>query len=113
MKGDVKKKMSSNRGFLDFLLEQLSLLDSVRYRAMMGEYIIYYKDKVVGGIYDDRFMVKLTKASRRMMPEAEMGMPYKGANEMIIVDNLDDREFLKDLFDAMYDELPFPRKKKS
>ena len=103
--------MASSQGYLDFILEQLSELDGITYRAMMGEYIIYYRGKIVGGIYDDRFLVKPVKAARDMMPDAETEIPYEGAKEMLLVDSVDSREFLRDLLEAMYDELPAPKKK--
>ena len=103
--------MASTRGYLDFVLEQLSELDGITYRAMMGEYIIYYQGKIVGGIYDDRFLVKPVKAARDMMPDAQPEIPYEGAKEMLLVDDVDNREFLRDLLEAMYDELPAPKKK--
>ena len=103
--------MASSKEYLEFVLEQLSLLDEVTYRAMMGEYILYYRGKVIGGIYDDRFLVKQTKSSLKMMPDACLELPYEGAKEMIMVDEIDDREFLRDLFEAMYPELPAPKKK--
>ncbi len=78
----------------------------------MGEYIIYYKGKIIGGIYDDRFLVKPVKAAKDMMPEAEMELPYEGAKEMLLVDNIDDKDFMKALLEAMYDELPAPKNKK-
>ena len=104
--------MASSKEYLDFILEQLSELDDVSYRAMMGEYIIYYRGKVVGGIYDDRFLVKPTKSAAAMMPNADMELPYDGAKEMLLVDDVDNREFLRKLLEAMYEELPEPRKKK-
>lgn len=104
--------MASRKKYLEFVLEQLSLLDDITYKAMMGEYIIYYRGKIAGGIYDDRFLVKPTKSAVAMMPEAGMEIPYEGAKEMLLVDEIDNREFLRDLFDAMYDELPTPKKKK-
>ena len=104
--------MASSKGYLDFILEQLSELDDVSYRAMMGEYIIYYRGKIVGGVYDDRFLIKPTKAAAAMMPTASMELPYEGAKEMLLVDNVENRGFLKELLEAMYDELPAPRKKK-
>lgn len=104
--------MASSKEYLEFVLEQLSLLDDITYKAMMGEYIIYYRGKIAGGIYDDRFLVKPTKSAVAMMPEAGMEIPYEGAKEMLLVDEIDNREFLRDLFDAMYDELPAPKKKK-
>lgn len=104
--------MASRKKYLEFVLEQLSLLDDITYKAMMGEYIIYYRGKIAGGIYDDRFLVKPTKSAVAMMPEAGMEIPYEGAKEMLLVDEIDNREFLRALFDAMYDELPAPKKKK-
>ena len=104
--------MASSREYLDFVLGQLSELDDVSYRAMMGEYIIYYRGKVIGGIYDDRFLVKQTKSAKKLMPEAVLELPYEGAKEMLLVDNPDDRAFLAKLFNAMVDELPATKKRK-
>ena len=104
--------MASGKEYLDFILEQLSELDDVTYRTMMGEYVIYYRGKVVGGIYDDRFLVKPVKSARAMMPDAVMELPYDGAKEMLLVDNIESREFLRELLESMYDELPAPKKKK-
>ena len=104
--------MASSKEYLDFILEQLSELDDITYRAMMGEYIIYYRGKVVGGIYDDRFLVKPVKSAVRMMPEASQELPYEGAKEMLLVDNVENKEFLHELLEAMYEELPAPKKKK-
>ena len=104
--------MASSKEYLDFILEQLSELDDVSYRAMMGEYILYYRGKIIGGIYDDRFLVKPTPSARAMMPQAEMELPYEGAKGMLVVDNVESRDFLTALIDAMYDELPASRKKK-
>ena len=87
-------------------------MDDISYRSMMGEYIIYCRGKVVGGIYDDRFLVKPTKSVAAMMPNADMELPYEGAKEMLLVDDVEDREFLRKLLEAMYDELPAPKKKK-
>ena len=104
--------MASSKEYLDFILEQLSELDDISYRTMMGEFIIYYHGKVVGGIYDDRFLVKPTKSAVAMMPEADLELPYEGAKEMILVDDVENKEFLRDLLEAMYVELPAPKKKK-
>lgn len=104
--------MASGREYLDFILEQLSGLENVTYRAMMGEFIIYYRGRIVGGIYDDRFLVKPTKSALAMMPDAGREIPYEGAKEMLLVDNVDNREFLAELLTAMYEELPAPKKKK-
>ena len=104
--------MASNREYLDFILEQLSGLENITYRAMMGEFILYYRGKIIGGIYDDRFLVKPTKSALAMMPDADREIPYEGAKEMLLVDNVDNREFLTELLTSMYDELPEPKKKK-
>ena len=103
--------MASSKEYLDFILEQLSQLEEVTYRAMMGEYIIYYRGKIVGGIYDDRLLVKPVKSAVSLMPSATYELPYEGAKEMLLVDNVDSKEFLTELFNAMYDELPAPKKK--
>ena len=103
--------MASTKDYLEFILEQLSELDEISYRAMMGEYVLYYRGKVFGGIYDERFLVKPTKAAREMMPDADMELPYEGAKEMILVDDVDNKEFLRNLLEAMYNELPAPKKK--
>ena len=104
--------MASSKDYLDFVLEQLSELEDVSYRAMMGEYIIYYRGKVVGGIYDNRFLVKPTKSAVGMMPEASLELPYEGAKEMLLVDNVENKGFLRELLEAMYEELPAPKKKR-
>ncbi len=104
--------MASHKEYLDFVLEQLSALESVTYRAMMGEFIIYYRGKIIGGIYDDRFLVKPTKAAIARMPNADREIPYEGAKEMLLVDNVDSREFLTELLEAMVEELPAPKARK-
>ena len=105
--------MASSKEYLDFILGQLSELDEITYRAMMGEFIIYYRGKIIGGIYDDRLLVKPVKAAIRYMPTAPYELPYEGAKEMLLVDEVDNREFLTDLFNAMYEELPAPKPKNS
>ena len=104
--------MASSKEYLDFILEQLSGLENITWKAMMGEYILYYRGKIIGGIYDDRRLVKPVKAALDMMPDADREIPYEGAKEMLLVDNVDNREFLRELLEAMYDELPAPKKKK-
>ena len=104
--------MASNKEYLDFILEQLSGLENVTYRAMMGEYILYYRGRIFGGIYDDRFLVRPVKSAMAMMPDADREIPYEGAKEMLLVDNVDNREFLTELVAAMYRELPAPKQKK-
>lgn len=98
--------MSSTKEYLDFILEQLSDLDEISFRAMMGEYIIYYRGKVVGGIYDDRFLVKPTKSAMEMMPNADMEQPYDGAKQMILVDDFDNRGVMYRLIQAIWEDLP-------
>ena len=104
--------MTSSKDYLEYVLEQLSHLDDISHRAMMGEYIIYYRGKIIGGIYDDRLLIKPVKSAMEMMPDAEMELPYDGAKEMLLVDDVENREFLKELIEAMYDELPAARKRK-
>ena len=103
--------MATSKGYLEYVLEQLSGLPEISHRAMMGEYVLYYRDKVIGGIYDDRLLLKPTKAAERILPDAECDIPYEGAKEMLLVD-VDDREALTKLVEAMYPELPAPRKRK-
>ena len=105
--------MASSKEYLNFILEQLSGVDNITYRAMMGEFIIYYNRKIVGGIYDDRFLVKPVKSAIAMMPDADYEIPYEGGKKMLMVDGVDNRELLKELIEAMYDELPEPKIKKS
>ena len=101
--------MASSKEFLNYILEQLSELDDITYRAMMGEYIIYYKGRIAGGIYDNRFLVKPVKAAVTLLPDAPFEKPYEGAKEMLLIENIDDRELLAKLFNAMYNELPAPK----
>lgn len=104
--------MASSKDYLEYVLEQLSEADDVTSREMMSEYILYFRGKVIGGIYDNRFLVKPVQAARNMMPDAPEELPYDGAKPMLMVENIEDREFLKELFEAMYDELPAPKSKK-
>lgn len=104
--------MASSKEYLNFIIDQLSGLEDVTYRAMMGEYIIYYRGKIVGGIYDDRFLVKPVAAAKKLMPNAYYELPYEGAKEMMLVDDVDNREFLCSLIESMYNDLPAPKKKK-
>ena len=103
--------MASSKEYLDFILEQVSL-DNVSYKAMMGEFIIYYKGKIIGGIYDDRLLVKPVQSAINYMPNAVYELPYDGAKEMLLIDDVDNKEFLIGLFDAVYDDLPAPKPKK-
>lgn len=103
--------MASRKEYLEFILEQLSDLEDITYKPMMGEFILYYRGKIVGGIYDDRLLVKPVKAAVSYMPSATYELPYEGSKEMLHVENVDNREFLTGLFNAMYDELPAQRKR--
>ncbi len=100
--------MASTKEYLTYILEQLSGLDDVRYRAMMGEYILYYRGKVVGGVYDNRLLLKPTPSARALLPDAPMELPYEGAKAMLLAD-ADDRELLASVLTAMVDELPAPK----
>lgn len=104
--------MASTKAYLDFVLEQLSGLDEISSRAMMGEFILYYRGKVFGGIYDDRLLVKPVPVAVKMMPDAEMEPPYDGAKKMILVDDVDNRQFLCELVESMWEELPKKKEKK-
>ena len=104
--------MASTKDYLDYILEQLSGLSDISHRAMMGEYILYYQGKVIGGIYDNRFLIKPTKSAKALLPNAPLELPYDGAKEMLLVDNIEDRELLENLLNAMVDELPAPKKRK-
>ena len=104
--------MASHKEYLDFILEQISELEEITYRAMIGEYIIYHRGKIVGGIYDDRLLVKPVKSAISLMPDANYELPYEGAKEMLLVNDVDNKDFLTRLFNAMYNDLPAPKKKK-
>ena len=103
--------MASHKDYLDFILDQLSLLEGVSFRAMMGEYILYYRGKIIGGIYDDRLLLKPTASARAKMGDAPLERPYDGAKEMLLVQEVDSRDFLTDLVRSMYDELPKAKRK--
>ena len=104
--------MASSKEYLDFILEQLTGLEGISYRAMMGEYILYYKNKVIGGIYDNRFLLKITESSEKFIPKAKIEIPYEGAKGMLLFDDFENKEFLVELFEKMYEELPMPKIKK-
>ncbi|MCR1919613.1 TfoX/Sxy family protein [Frisingicoccus caecimuris] len=103
--------MASRKEYLDFVLEQLSGLEGVSYRAMMGEYLLYYNDKLFGGIYDDRFLVKVTASSLELLPDAPQEMPYDGAKPMLLITEIDNKNYLRELILAMYEDLPEIKKR--
>lgn len=104
--------MPSSKEYLNFILEQLSGLQEITYKPMMGEFLIYYQGKIVGGIYDNRFLVKAMGEAKKRMPNARLVAPYKGAKEMLLIEEVDDRDFLTDLFKTVYEELPLPSKRR-
>lgn len=104
--------MSTTKEYLGFILEQLSSVDGITHRQMMGEYIVYHNGKIAAYLCDDRLLVKPVPSAVRLMPNAVYEPPYEGAKDMLLVENVDDREFLKKLFEEMYEELPEPKRKK-
>ena len=104
--------MATSNEYLTFVLEQMKEVEGVSQRAMMGEYVLYYKGKVIGGIYDNRFLVKPVASAVSMMPDASWEIPYDGAKKMLLVDDLENKDFLRELLEKMFDELPFPKKRK-
>lgn len=105
--------MATSKEYLNFILDQMSELNGITHRQMMGEYIIYHHGKIAAYLCDDRLLVKILPSTTAMMPDASHEPPYEGAKDMLLVENVDDREFLKILFEAMYPELTEPKKKKS
>ena len=104
--------MASSKEYLNFVLENLSDLEDITHRAMMGEFIIYYKGKIAGGIYSNRLLIKPVKSAVEYMPTVSYEIPYKGAKEMMLVEEVDNKGFITELFKTMYDELPAPKSKK-
>ncbi|MBP5662503.1 MAG: TfoX/Sxy family protein [Clostridia bacterium] len=104
--------MASSKEYLRFILDQLSPSDDITYKPMMGEYLIYCRGKLIGGIYDDKFLVKQTASVKKRMPDAPLSLPYEGAKEMVLVENVDNRDFLNALLDDMVKELPMPKKRR-
>ena len=105
--------MATSKEYMEFILDQLSMLDGITHRSMMGEYMIYYHGKLAAYLCDDRLLVKILPSTTRVLPDAKKEPPYEGAKDMLLVENVDDREFLKALFEAMYPELPEPKKKRN
>ena len=104
--------MATSKDFIDYIKEQLREVPEVTFRPMMGEYLVYYRGKMLGDICDNRLLVKPVEVAKTLLPDAEMQLPYDGAKTpLILVENIDDGEFLKELFEAMYLELPEPKSK--
>ena len=104
--------MATNKGYMAFIMDQLSELDEISSRSMMGEYIVYYRDRIAAYVCDDRLLVKPVEAAKALMPNAPMEKPYEGAKEMLLVEDVDDKDFLTTLFQAMFDQLPAPKARK-
>ena len=104
--------MASTKTYLQFILDQLAGLEGVTHRAMMGEFILYYREKIVGGIYDDRLLLKITPSSAALLPTAPREAPYEGAKEMLLVEDVENRELLERLLVELYEELPAPKPRK-
>ena len=102
--------MASSKEYIDFVLDQCKGLSA---RAMMGEFILYYGGKIVGGVYDNRLLVKPTPSAKALIRNAEYQLPYEGAKKMLLARDIENKDFLRQLFDAMYEELPEPKKRKS
>ena len=104
--------MATSKDYLFYILEQLSGIEEISHRAMMGEYVLYYKGKVIGGIYDNRFLVKPVKSAVALLPDAPMETPYEGAKDMLMIEDVENHALMAELLDAMYDGLPAPKPKK-
>ena len=104
--------MASSKEYLAFILDQFSELEEMSYRQMMGEYILYYHGKVIGGIYDNRLLLKSVKVIMDQLGQTRLERPYEGAKEMILIEDLEDKSFLARLIRDMYEVLPAPKVKK-
>lgn len=104
--------MASSKEYISYVLDQLSDIEDIAHLYMMGEYVIYYKGKVIGGVFDDRFLVKNTPSAQALMPETSLEIPYPKGKPMLAVDRIDNRDFLKTLLQALYFDLPEPKTKK-
>ena len=104
--------MATSKEYLSYILEQLSGIEEISHRVMMGEYVLYYKGKVIGGIYDNRFLVKPVKSAVALLPDAPMETPYEGAKDMLMIEDVENHALMAELLDAMYDGLPAPKPQK-
>lgn len=104
--------MATSKDYLNYILEQLECAGDISHRAMMGEYVIYCKGKVIGGIYDNRFLIKPTKSTKALLPDAPLELPYEGAKEMLMITDPENSELMQQLLNAVADELPAPKKRK-
>lgn len=104
--------MATDKGYVEYVMDMLGHFDGVSTRAMMGEYVLYFRDKVIGGIYNNRVLLKRVPAIDRMIPNVKLEIPYSGAKEMVLLEDIENRTFTKELFESMYDELPINKKRK-
>lgn len=104
--------MSTSKEYLDYILDQLSILDGISYRMMMGEYVLYFQGKVFGGLYDNTFLVKKTPSALEIMPEHIEEIPYSGAKSMIVIDDPENKDLLIRLIPSICRDLPAPKPKK-
>ena len=104
--------MASSKEYLDFIIDQFSELEEISYRQMMGEYILYYRGKIIGGIYDNRLLLKPVKVVMDQLEQTRFERPYEGAKEMILLEDLEDKSFLARIIRDMYEVLPAPKVKK-
>ena len=103
--------MATSKEYLQYILEQRGGIDEISHRAMMGEYVIYCKGKVVGGLYDNRFLIQPVKSARELLPDAPLEEPYPGAKEMLLVTEPEDSQLMEKLLNSVADELPAPKKR--
>ena len=104
--------MATSKDFIIYLTEQVNRPEDIAVKPMMGEYLLYYRGKLVGDICDNRVLLKPVEAAKKLLPNAEMPQPYAGAKPIILLENTDDGEFMLSIFEAMYPELPEPKAKK-
>lgn len=96
--------MATSKEYKDFVLNQFDLLDNVTCRAMMGEFLLYYNDILFGGIYDNRLLVKISDTNKKYNFEKQL--PYEGAKPMYLIEDIDNKELLKEIVIDTCEELP-------
>lgn len=105
--------MASSQEFLDFILKQLQGLgQEISFRKMMGEYLLYYRGRLFGGIYDNRLLLKSVQPALNFFENPIFESPYPGAKSMLRIEEVEDAAFLCNLIEAVYPALPAPKKKK-
>ena len=104
--------MASSLEFMEYVFDQIKGIGEITYKKMFGEYCVYYKDKIVGLVCDDQFLIKKTTAGKEILPNSEEIPPYEGSKPCILIENLEDKKLLKELILKTYQELPEPKPKK-